>query len=46
MILKAAVLPLTLGTTAALAYSGHGWDKEGMDIVVTAVSVVSGNNLI
>lgn len=29
MILAAAVLPLTLGTTAALAYGGHGWDKEG-----------------
>ncbi|MDF4532985.1 CpxP family protein, partial [Vibrio parahaemolyticus] len=29
MILAAAVLPLTLGTTAALAYGGQGWDKEG-----------------
>ncbi|EJL6896028.1 CpxP family protein [Vibrio cholerae] len=29
MILAAAVLPLALGTTAALAYGGHGWDKEG-----------------
>ncbi|MGL4829527.1 MAG: CpxP family protein [Vibrio sp.] len=29
MIIAAAILPLTLGTTAAFAYGGHGWDKEG-----------------
>ncbi|KDO13756.1 periplasmic repressor CpxP [Vibrio metoecus] len=29
MILAAAMLPLTLGTTAAFAFGGHGWDKEG-----------------
>ncbi|EMB50251.1 repressor CpxP [Vibrio mimicus] len=29
MTLAAAILPLTLGTTAAFAYGGHGWDKEG-----------------
>lgn len=29
MILAAAMLPLTLGTTAAFAFGGHGWDKDG-----------------